>query len=150
MSVTQSLGELETAWVNRLINDANFAGLVGSSGGRVKLLRGWPAKVIQQPSRNALPIVTYLRATQYTLGTDPPRLDIQSDIWCWPDPAGEGIDQLNAIDNAMLALLTDGDSAVRWRDDELEIDVTCVCTDANEPQENGLLRRRRIWELAVG
>jgi hypothetical protein len=142
-------GLLQEAFVARLKNASAFTAL-----GALK--HGWPRQLIDTPTKDATPLTTWFVATVHRLSAVPGRIEIQTDTWEWPaEAAGRGLARLRAIDQVMQGLLGEMDGgAVSWEHTPAAggdpVTVTCACIDGGDPPEKGLLRRRRVWEVAFG
>lgn len=149
MSLSRSLRELERAWKSRIESYEPFATLVGEdAGGAVRLYRGWPKELLEDPRNDDLPRVTWFVAERRRpLGSEPAMVLIQSDLWVWPDDADGGDDLLDAIDDAMLDRLTGADgNPAPWFDTVSGLWVSSKCLEGSDP-ESALLRRSRRWEV---
>lgn len=145
-TVDAALSMLELAFVHRLKDDEEFSSLT-------RLKYGWPKELLEKPTKAGLPVVTWFVPSRVRLGnTEPGHLEIQTDVWVWPDDQSGGREQLNAIDNCMMRLLGN-ETALTWEASWLDettsfaIAASSVCIDAGDPPEK-LLRRRRLWQVA--
>lgn len=144
------VSDLYRSWIARLRNDAwpgGFVELVGSDSVGVRLRHRRIVSLIEKPADDTR-IVTWQVITQRQLSHEPPRLELQSDIWVAPASGAGGLSVLEAIDARMLALLGE-ESAITWLDTTRGIYVSCVTLDYHDPPEEYWLRRRRDWELAL-
>lgn len=149
--MTASLSDVQLAFVARLENDATFATRVGSNDdGELRFVYEWPEELIAKPVRTEFPRVTWQIADMRTRSADPEHLLIATDTWAIRASAidsSEGLAKVNAIDDAMLALLFPDESAVTWFDIVREIYVSSVCLEGSSPPSR-LIRRRRLWQIA--
>jgi hypothetical protein len=149
LSASASLAELELGFVDRLEGAAAFTALIQ------KFAHGWPKALLEKPVQQAFPRVTWFTPGRVSLSNSAPSLlEIQTDIWVWRSESDGGLATLNAIDQAMLDLLGNEDSAVTFPftltvdDVDITYYLSCACIDASDPPEGLLLRRRRLWQVA--
>jgi hypothetical protein len=143
-------GILQKGFNARLSGAAAFTALA-------RLRIGWPHELIAAPTASATPLVTVFVPNRYRLSSEPARIEVQTDIWEWPEPTAaktRGLVKVDAIDEVMQELLGEEDgSAVSWQYTPPGGDpviITCACMEGSDPPEKGLLRRRRLWEVAFG
>jgi len=142
LSVTASLAEAHIGYIKRLREDDTVTDLI------VRVVNAYPKDLLVKPVATELPVIAVHTPQRIQLSDAPPKLWLQTDTLVWPADDVGGLSVLNAIDNAVLDLFMDGDSARTWSYTRNGVTdyFSSVCIRASDPMEK-VLRRTRLWEV---